>query len=79
MLEGVGGVTWVIGIKEGTWDEHWMSYVRDESLSSPEAKTTLYVKVGGGGEAIPQYYILQLLRLLSLRRKLLYSSFISCS
>ena len=35
----------VMGIKEGTfWDEHWVSYVRDESLGSiPEAKTTLYV------------------------------------
>ena len=36
----------VMGIKEGTfWEEHWVSYVRDESLGSftPEAKTTLYV------------------------------------
>ena len=42
---GLGGVKWVIGIREGTSrDEHWMSYVRDESLdSTPEAKTTLYV------------------------------------
>ena len=30
---------------EGTfWDEHWVLYVRDESLgSNPEAKTTLSV------------------------------------
>ena len=36
---------WVIGIKEGTfWDEHWVSYARDESLGTiPEAKTTLSV------------------------------------
>ena len=36
---------WVMDIKEGTcWDEHWVSYVRDESLgSTPEAKTTMYV------------------------------------
>ena len=35
----------MMGIKEDTFqDEHWMSYVRDESLdSTPEAKTTLYV------------------------------------
>ena len=34
-----------MGIKEGTFrDEHWVSYVRDESLgSTSEAKTTLYV------------------------------------
>ena len=34
------------GIKEGTcWDKHWMLYVRNKSLgSTPEAKTTLYVK-----------------------------------
>ena len=47
-MEGgwVGGwVKWVMGIKEGTFQgEHWVSYVRDESLgSTPEAKTTLYV------------------------------------
>ena len=35
---------WVTGIKEGTFcDEHWMSYVKDESLGSTEANTTLYV------------------------------------
>ena len=32
-------------LEEGTcWDEHWVSYVSDESReSAPEAKTTLYV------------------------------------
>ena len=48
MLEGrwVGGWgKWVMGIEEGTsWDEHWVSYVRDESLgSTPETKTVLSV------------------------------------
>ena len=40
-----GWIKGVIGIKEGTLQsEHWVSYVRDESLAStPEAKTTLYV------------------------------------
>ena len=39
---GEGWVKWVLGTKEGTcWNEHWVSYVRDESLSSTEAKTTL--------------------------------------
>ena len=35
----------VMGIKEGTFrDEHWVPYVRDESLvSTPEAKTTSHV------------------------------------
>ena len=40
----VGGwVGWVTGIKEGAfWDEHWVSYVSDESpASTREAKTTL--------------------------------------
>ena len=38
-------VKWVTGIKEGTFqDEHWVSYIRDESLgSTPEGKTILYV------------------------------------
>ena len=34
-MEGGGGweVKWVTGIKESTFqDEHWVSYVRDESL-----------------------------------------------
>ena len=36
-------IKWVMGIKEGTfWDKYWVSYVRDESLGSTEAKTTLY-------------------------------------
>ena len=41
-----GWSKWMMGIKEGTcWDEHWVSYVRDESLgSTPEAETMLYVK-----------------------------------
>ena len=34
-----------MGMKEGTsWDEHWVLYVRDESLNStPETNFTLYV------------------------------------
>ena len=42
---GWGWTEWVMGIKEGTfWDEHWVSYVRGESLdSTPEAKTTLCI------------------------------------
>ena len=41
----VGWVKWVMGIKEDTFrDEHWVSYIRDESLgSTPEAIITLYV------------------------------------
>ena len=27
-----GWAKWVGGIKEDTWDEHWVSYVSDESL-----------------------------------------------
>ena len=40
-----GWVKWVMSIKKAPfWDEHWVLYVRDESLdSTPEAKTTLYV------------------------------------
>ena len=40
-----GWVKWVTGIKEGTfWDEHWVLYVRHESLGfTLEAKTILYV------------------------------------
>ena len=39
-----GWAKWVMDIKEGTWDEHWVSYVRDESLgSTPKAKTALCV------------------------------------
>ena len=42
---GAVGDKLVMGIKEDTFqDEHWMSYVRDESLGSTlEAKTTQYV------------------------------------
>lgn len=40
-----GCAKWVTGIKGGTcWDEHWMLFVSDGSLSStPETKTTLYI------------------------------------
>ena len=46
----VGGqAKWVRGIKEGTcWDEHWVSYVSDESLNStPETNIALYVNYLG--------------------------------
>ena len=34
----------VMGLKEGTCDEHWVLRVTDESLkSTPETNTTLYV------------------------------------
>ena len=40
----MGWATWVTGIKEDTWDEHWVLYVSDESLdSAPETNTILYV------------------------------------
>lgn len=40
-----GRVKWAMGIKKGThYDEHWVSYVSDQSLNStPEINTTLYV------------------------------------
>ena len=35
---------WVMSIKEGTCDEHWVLYVYDESLNSiPKTNTKLYV------------------------------------
>ena len=35
---------WMTGIKEGTCDEHWVSYVSDESLNpTPETNIALYV------------------------------------
>ena len=35
-----------MGIKEGTWDEHWVLYVSDESLNSTlEIIITLYVNL----------------------------------
>ena len=35
---------WVMGIKEGTCGEHWVLYVRDESLNSTlETNIALYV------------------------------------
>ena len=47
LMEEVGErwVRWMIGIKEGTYcDEHWVFYVRDESLrSAPETNIALYV------------------------------------
>ena len=40
----MGRAKWVMGINEGTCDEHWVLYVDDESLHSTlETKTTLYV------------------------------------
>ena len=33
----------VMGIKEGTCDEHWMLYVSDELLNSPESNIALYI------------------------------------
>ena len=34
----------VMGIKEGTCDDHWVLYVSDESLNStPETNITLYL------------------------------------
>ena len=41
-----GWAKWVMGIQEGTsWDEHWASYVIDQSLSStPETTITLFAK-----------------------------------
>ena len=37
-------VKWVMGIKEGTWEEHWVLYINNESLgSTPEANTILHV------------------------------------
>ena len=41
---GWGWAKWVMGIKEGTCDAHWVLYVSDESLNStPETKTILYL------------------------------------
>ena len=35
---------WVMSIEEGTWDDHWVLYERDELQESiPEAKIILYV------------------------------------
>ena len=42
--EGWGGwVKQVMGIKEGTCDEHWVFYRSDESLNSTPETNTLYV------------------------------------
>ena len=40
---GGGWAQWVMGTKEGTCDEHWVSYVPDESLNSPETNIALSV------------------------------------
>ena len=38
-----GGEKWVMGIEKGTWDEHWVLYVSNESLeSTPKTKSILY-------------------------------------
>ena len=35
---------WVMGIKEGTCEEHWVLYASDDSLNSiPETNFALYV------------------------------------
>lgn len=40
---GGGWASWVIGIEEGTCDEHWVLYVSDESLNpTPEISIALY-------------------------------------
>ena len=45
MEGGEGGWTrWEMGVEEGTWDELWVLYARDESLNSaPETHFTIYV------------------------------------
>ena len=41
---GRGWTRWATGIKEGTYNEHWVLYISDESLNStPETNITLYV------------------------------------
>ena len=41
---GEGWAKWVMGTKDGTCDEHWALYLRDESLNStPETQITLHV------------------------------------
>ena len=46
---GGGMAKWVRGIKEVTcWDEHWVLYIRDESLeSTPEIIIALYANYIG--------------------------------
>ena len=35
---------WMMGIKEGSYDEYWVLYVSEQSLNStPETNTALYV------------------------------------
>ena len=41
---GGGWAKWVLSIKEGTcYDENYVLYVSDESLSSPGTNITVYV------------------------------------
>ena len=45
---GRGWAKWVMGIKKGTCDEHWVLYVSDELLHSiPDTNTTLHVNYLG--------------------------------
>lgn len=42
---GGGWNKWVMDIKQGTCEEHWVLYVSDASLNSPsETNITLYIK-----------------------------------
>ena len=40
---GGGWARWVVGIKEGAYDEQCMLYVSDESMNSPKTNIALYV------------------------------------
>ena len=41
---GRGLGRWVMGMKEGTCDDHWVLYVSDESVNSaPKTSIALYV------------------------------------
>ena len=43
LMAEAGRVKWVMGVEEGTWDDHWVVYVSDESWESTlEAKGTLH-------------------------------------
>ena len=42
-MVGGGWARWVMGIKEGTCDEHWELYVNDESMNStPETDHCMF-------------------------------------
>ena len=42
--KGWVGNKWVMGIKKGTCDGHWVLYISDESLNStPETTIVLYI------------------------------------